>query len=241
MKKMKSDWNKWIPIVILGALSLNPSFSGLANEENASLDKGLRVTDLKIRNFELRREVKSLKTEKANLQVKLSELNKRLADYEKRLAVIASVGKNTEKINGAMLQELIDDRESVKGLIRKQSELQEFSRKALTALNAEQTLMDEYDRKEILVQQELNKVKATLLDPQQGDALVLSKNVELGAVAVNLGYAQGLIQGSEWNVKDGDRKVATIKILEVRRSISLALVTEGSIREILIGSKLEKK
>ena len=238
---MKSDWNKWVPIVILGALTLSPAFSALGNEEKKNLDDELRVTDLKIRNFELRKEVKSLKTEKAKLQIKLSELNENLADYEKRLAVIASVGKNTEKINGAMLKELIDDRESVKRLIHKQSELQEFSRKALTALNAEQTLMDEYDRKEILVQQELNKVKATLLDPQQGDALVLSKNVELGAVAVNLGYAQGLIQGSEWNVKDGDRKVATIKILEVRRSISLALVTEGSIREILIGSKLEKK
>ena len=238
---MKSDWNKWVPIVILGALTLSPAFSALGNEEKKNLDDELRVTDLKIRNFELRKEVKSLKTEKAKLQIKLSELNENLADYEKRLAVIASVGKNTEKINGAMLKELIDDRESVKRLIHKQSELQEFSRKALTALNAEQTLMDEYDRKEILVLQELNKVKATLLDPQQGNGLVLSINVELGAVAVNLGYAQGLIQGSEWNVKDGDRKVATIKILEVRRSISLALVTEGSIGDIPIGSKLEKK
>ena len=142
----------------------------------------------------------------------------------------------------AMLKELVKQRESVKELIVTQSKMQEFSRKALTALSAEQTLMDEYDRKVILVQQELSKVKSTVLGPQQQeDGLVLSVNVELGAVAVNLGYAEGLIQGSEWNVKVDDREVATIKILEVRRSVSLALVTKGSIGDIPIGSKLKKK
>jgi hypothetical protein len=130
----------------------------------------------------------------------------------------------------------------VRELVLRQGEMQRFSRKALTVLSAEQALMDEFDRKMILVQQELKKVKATVLGPEQRkDALVLSVNVELGAVAVNLGYAQGLIQGSEWNVKVDDRKIATIKILEVRHSISLALVTTGSVSEIPLGSKLVKK
>ena len=239
---MKSDWKKRVPIVILGALCLCPAFLALANEEERVSGDELRVADLKIRNYELRKDVKSLKAEKAKLQIQVNELNKKLADTEKRLAVIASVDKTAEEINGAMLKELTNNRESVQELIRKQSELQEFSRKALTALSAEQTLKDEYERKAILVQKELNRVKSTILGPeQQKDGLVLSVNVELGAVAVNLGYAQGLIQGSEWNVKVDGRKVAAIKILEVRRSISLALVTEGSAGDIPAGAKLEKK
>jgi hypothetical protein len=38
-----------------------------------------------------------------------------------------------------------------------------------------------------------------------------------------------------------DRKIATIKIIEARRNSSLALITEGSAKGIIAGSKVSKK
>ena len=69
---------------------------------------------------------------------------------------------------------------------------------------------------------------------------VLRVNLDLNVLAMSQGYKQGIVPGSDWNVRVADRKVATIKVIEVRRNLSLALIVSGKANEIVVGAKIEK-
>ncbi|MDD7984174.1 hypothetical protein PQO01_04300 [Lentisphaera marina] len=240
-KKLQSNWKKIVLLVILGALSLEPWFLGVLNGQNDDFDKELEVADLKIRNFELRKEVEELKLVKVRLQKDLLYKGKQLAVIEEDLALISADVK-PEEVNAVLLKELSSCRNAILALERKQDEFREYGRKALNSLKAEKLLLDEYDNKAALVDQELKIVKNTVFaTKKEGAAYVLSVNAGLNVLAMSQGYAQGVIQGSDWNVTVNDRKVATIKIIEARRNSSLALITEGPAKQIIAGSKVSKK
>ena len=240
-KKLQSNWKKIGLLVILGALSLEPWFLGVLNGKNDDFDTELELADLKIRNFELRKEVEELKSVKAELQKSLLYKEKQLAVIEEDLALI-SAGVTPEEVNAVLLKELSLCRNAILALEQKQDEFREYGRKALSSLKAEKILLDEYDDKAALVDQELKIVKNTVFAAKkEGAAYVLAVNADDNVLAMSQGYAQGVIQGSEWNVTVNDRKIATIKIIEARRNSSLALITEGSAKDIIAGSKVSKK
>ena len=240
-KKLESNWKKIGLLVILGALSLEPWFLGVLNGKNDDFDTELELADLKIRNFELRKEVEELKSVKAELQKSLLYKEKQLAVIEEDLALI-SAGVTPEEVNAVLLKELSLCRNAILALEQKQDEFREYGRKALSSLKAEKILLDEYDDKAALVDQELKIVKNTVFAAKkEGAAYVLAVNADDNVLAMSQGYAQGVIQGSDWNVTVNDRKIATIKIIEARRNSSLALITEGSAKDIIAGSKVSKK
>ena len=240
-KKLQSNWKKIGLLVILGALSLEPWFLGVLNGKNDDFDTELELADLKIRNFELRKEVEELKSVKAELQKSLLYKEKQLAVIEEDLALI-SAGVTPEEVNAVLLKELSLCRNAILALEQKQDEFREYGRKALSSLKAEKILLDEYDDKAALVDQELKIVKNTVFAAKkEGAAYVLAVNADDNVLAMSQGYAQGVIQGSDWNVTVNDRKIATIKIIEARRNSSLALITEGSAKDIIAGSKVSKK
>ena len=241
-KKVKSNWKKIILLVILGALSLEPWFLGTLYAQNDEFDeKELEVADLKIRNYELRKEVEKLKSEKAKLQETLIYKEKQLAGTEEDLALI-SAGIKADEVNAVLLKELSKCRQALRALEQKHNEFREYGRKTLRALKAEEFLLKEYDNKAALVEREMKVVKETVFAAREdGAAYVLSVNADLNVLASSQGYAQGVVQGSEWNVTVNGRKVATIKMIEVRRETSLALITRGIAADIVVGSPLEKK
>ena len=103
-------------------------------------------------------------------------------------------------------------------------------------------MLKEYDNKAALVEREMKLVKETVFAArEEGAAYVLSVNADLNVLASSQGYAQGVNQGSEWNVTVNGREVATIKMIEVRRNTSLALITRGTVTDIVVGSPLKKK
>ena len=153
-----------------------------------------------------------------------------------------SAGVTPEEVNAVLLKELSLCRNAILALEQKQDEFREYGRKALSSLKAEKILLDEYDDKAALVDQELKIVKNTVFAAKkEGAAYVLAVNADDNVLAMSQGYAQGVIQGSDWNVTVNDRKIATIKIIEARRNSSLALITEGSAKDIIAGSKVSKK
>ena len=70
--------------------------------------------------------------------------------------------------------------------------------------------------------------------------MVLDINRKLGVVAIDLGYGDGVTQGSEWQVKEADRKIASLKIVQVRRSLSLGVLVEGKLQDVLQGATVDK-
>ncbi|WDE98293.1 hypothetical protein PQO03_21005 [Lentisphaera profundi] len=240
-KKHQSNWKKWVLLVILGALTLEPSFLGVLNGQDDDFDKELKLADLKIRNFELRKELEELKSVKVKMQEDLLNKGKQLAVIEQDLALISADVK-AEDVNVVLLKELSLCRNAIVALERKQDEFREYGRKALSSLKAEKILLEEYDNKAALVNQELKIVKNTVFAvKEEGAAYVLKLDAELNVLAMSQGYAQGVVQGSDWNVTVNDRKVATIKIIEARRNSSLALIIEGSAKDIKPGSSKVSK
>ena len=240
-KKVKSNWKKIILLIILGALSLEPWFSGALYAQNDEFENELKVVDLKIRNYELRKEVEELKSAKAKLQDALLEREKQIVAAEEDLALI-SADMKSEEINAVLLKELSKCRQALRTLEQKYNEFRDYGRKTLRALKAEPVLLTEYDNKAALVEREMKEVRETVFATREnGAAYVLSVNTDLNVLASSQGYAQGVVQGSEWNVTVNGREVATIKMIEVRRNISLALITRGTATDIVVGSPLQKK
>ena len=240
-KKVQSNWKKIILLVILGALSLEPWFLGTLYAQNDEFEKELKVADLKIRNYELRKEVEKLKSVKAKLQQALLYKEKQIAAAEEDLALISADMKSDE-VDAVLLKELSKCRQALRALERKHDEFREYGRKTLRALKAEEILLKEYDSKAALVEREMKVVKETVFAArEEGAAYVLSVNADLNVLASSQGYAQSVVQGSEWNVTVNGREVATIKMIEVRRDISLALITRGTATDIVVGSPLQKK
>ena len=70
--------------------------------------------------------------------------------------------------------------------------------------------------------------------------MVLDVNKKLGVVAITLGYSDGVTQNSEWQVIEAGKKLASLKIVEVRKSISLGVLTEGKLVDVPQGASVEK-
>ncbi|MFA4944714.1 MAG: hypothetical protein WC789_08455 [Lentisphaeria bacterium] len=64
---------------------------------------------------------------------------------------------------------------------------------------------------------------------------VLAVNPELGVIALDAGAAAGMRPGSWWQVRDQDREVARVRVIEVRSSLSAAQVVEGRIDRLAPG------
>ena len=187
-------------LIILGALSLEPWFLGDLYAQNDEFENELKVVDLRIKNFELRKELEELKAAKAELLALSIYKDKQISEAEEDLALISDDVKSDE-VNAVLLKELSKCRQALRALEQKHNEFRDYGRKTLRALKAEEVLLDEYDNKAALVEQEIKTVKETVfLAREDGAAYVLSVNADLNVLASSQGYAQGVNQGSEWNV-----------------------------------------
>ena len=72
-------------------------------------------------------------------------------------------------------------------------------------------------------------------------ATVVSKNLELNTVVIDLGYKDGIRQTSRFKVLVDDDKVAEIEVVLVDRSVSIAVPVKGKLRDVPIGASVVKK
>lgn len=68
---------------------------------------------------------------------------------------------------------------------------------------------------------------------------VLSANPELGVVVLDAGALSGVRAGSLWRIRDGERVVARVRVIEVRSALSAALVLEGRMSRLAPGLPAE--
>lgn len=72
-------------------------------------------------------------------------------------------------------------------------------------------------------------------------ATVVSKNLELNTVVIDLGYKDGIRQTSRFKVLVDDDKVAEVEVVLVDRSVSIAVPVKGKLRDVPIGASVVKK
>ncbi|MBN2451987.1 MAG: hypothetical protein JXR77_16490 [Lentisphaeria bacterium] len=65
---------------------------------------------------------------------------------------------------------------------------------------------------------------------------VLAVNDDLQVVVLDSGYAVGVRRGTQWQIVRDDAVVARLRVIEVRADISAAVVVDGRLRNIGIGS-----
>lgn len=64
---------------------------------------------------------------------------------------------------------------------------------------------------------------------------ILSVETDLGIVALDVGLDAGVRPGTVWRVFDGDKPVAKLQVVEVRPTLSAAVVLEGSVHRLAAG------
>jgi len=70
---------------------------------------------------------------------------------------------------------------------------------------------------------------------ERREGRILAVNDELQLVVLDVGSADGVRPGTEWDVVDGTRVVGRLKIIESRPGLSAAVSISGSLREIAPG------
>ena len=239
VKKQKNNWKKMRVLSILGALTLEPYFFGVLNAQESTLEKDLDITGLRIQNYELRKELEKYKEDLVAVKRSLYLKEVELQNFRKDLALISDELKSKD-VNAILLKELDQIKNLIYELKNKQDDLKDFSLKSLKSLNAEQVLIDEYIKKVALLEYELSKALEDINPKAASEQYVLRVNSDLNVLAMSQGYKQGIVPGSNWNVRVDNRKVATIKIIEVRRNVSLALIVSGEVNHIVVGAEIVK-
>jgi hypothetical protein len=167
-------------------------------------------------------------------------MESRLSASEAGLAALAAGEVASDPINQMLLTELAKVSRRAADLERTQEELILFVQAALVTLKAEPGLEAEFRRKAAVAKESVRALRDTGSLMPVGKGTLLSVNSDLGVVAITLGYADGVKQGEEWAVVHAGRRIANLRILSVRQTLSLATVTEGELQSLPLGAAVEK-
>lgn len=248
---MKSYWTIFSCIATLCALCLNVgvvythifSFKPLNYQEVMTQEKVGDDTkaELRVRLFEATAELENAQKEIRELKIKLKESQSLLKAHELKIAEIISGEKSGVKINETLLKEIMTLRKE-SGMTSQQFEdMCRFVTNSYKLLKADETVEETFKAKAALIREKLASMLTAGSTKDSKKGMVLDINPKLDVVAINLGYSEGVTQGSEWQVKEDNKKVASLRIVEVRKSLSLGILTEGKLQDVLQGATVERK
>ena len=72
--------------------------------------------------------------------------------------------------------------------------------------------------------------------PKRQECRVLAVSDDLQVVVLDRGFKDGVREGTRWHVVNGSEVLAKLRVIEVRASVSAALVVEGRFKAIGVGA-----
>jgi hypothetical protein len=247
---MKSHWTVFTCIATLCALCLSTVmvYLFLTSQEvidNKELmaqedpDSGA-VTELRVRLFEMKQQLKEAHSERRELQLKLNEALVAVKAHELKFAELISGEEDGAKVNESLLKEIVALREGSGLTSRQFEEMCAYVRSTYKLLQADKTVKEKFKAKAALIRAKIASLLTAGKLQNSENGMVIKVNEKLDVVAISLGYSDGVTQGSEWQVKEVDRNIASLKIVEVRKSISLGVLTKGKLQDVLQGATVER-
>ena len=247
---MKSHWTIFSSIATLCALCLNVvvlytfqmglkdlDYQEVMAQEN--LEKDTKA-ELRVRLFESKSKLEEAQKELRELKIKLKESEALLKAHELKIAEIISGEKSGVKINETLLKELMTLRKESGMTSQQFDEMYRFVLNSYKLLKADETVEETFKAKAALIREKLASMLTAGSSKESKVGMVLDINPKLDVVAINLGYGDGVTQGSEWQVKEDNEIVASLKIVEVRKSLSLGILTKGKLQDVLQGATVER-
>lgn len=197
------------------------------------LEKRLIEKDLLIRELSLKR------------NSSLAELLK-LRSSLKKLAYKDSLQLNSvmdaEELNKVLVLELKAYKVSVLQQEKALLALEFFLEEKFKALKA--PLKDQEEIKKYVSAVRKQNLKDLISSSElvkNGTATVVSKNLELNTVVIDLGYKDGVRQASRFKVLVDDEVLAELEILLVDRSVSIGIPVKGKLIDVPVGASVVKK
>lgn len=248
---MKSYWTIFSSIATLCALCLSIGvvytfifgsksldYQEVMTQENVSDET---IAELRVRLFEAKSKLENAQKEIRELKIKLKDSQALLKAHELKIAEIISGEKSGVKINETLLKELMTLRKESGMTSQQYEELCRFVVDSYKLLKADQTVEETFKAKAALVREKIASMLTAGSSKKSKKGMVLDTNPKLDVVAINLGYSDGVTQGSEWQVKEDSGNIASLRIVEVRKSLSLGILTEGKLQDVLQGATVERK
>ncbi|MCH2206805.1 MAG: hypothetical protein MK132_13165 [Lentisphaerales bacterium] len=198
------------------------------------------VADLKVKLYENKLQLLKAKKELKKRELELTETLALLKAQEMKIAEIISGDKDGARINEALLNDLIGQRDKSVQASRQFEDLVNYVTDSYKLIKADEAVEKEFKAKAALVREKIAVMLSAGNLQSRKSGMVLDINRKLGVVAIDLGYSDGVTQGSEWQVKEDDRKIASLKIVQVRRSLSLGVLVEGKLQDVLQGATVDK-
>ena len=247
---MKSHWTIFSSIATLCALCLSSvvlytfqvSFETLDYQEFMAQENVVEDTkaELRVRLFEAKSKLEKAEKELRELKIKLSESQGLLKAHELKIAEIISGEESGVKINETLLKELMTLRKESGMTSQQFDEMYKFVLNSYKLLKAGETVEETFKAKAALIREKLASMLTAGSSRKSETGMVLDINPKLDVIAINLGYSDGVTQGSEWQVKEDNNIVASLKIVEVRKSLSLGILTKGKLQDVLQGATVER-
>ena len=193
----------------------------------------------------------SLKTLTASLAESNAEaevFRRKFADLESRMEALglASASKDRAKLEQRLLAAVSDLRLAQKERDELRDQLLGLNEALLRYLKTSQG-GDAQARADVEAQLRktnelvLKSTSANVQEPQQSlmDASVLSVKEEWSFVVANIGEQQGVKIGMPLRVMRGDQKIATLRVVDVRRRICGAVIEDSGKEKIKVGDRLQ--
>jgi hypothetical protein len=247
---MKFYWTVFTCLATLCALCLSSVivFDYLKNAKSLDLQGFMyaenlekdAVAELRIRLFEVKEELKVGRKESVKLKLSLEKALTDLKMYELKVAEIISGEESGARINESLLKELMVLQEKSGMASQQFEELYKYVINSYRLLKANDTVKEKFKAKAALVREKVASLLTAGKLQKHDTGLVLSINTKLDVLAINLGYGDGVTQGSEWQVKEAGKIIASLKIVEVRKSLSLGMMTKGKLQDVPQGATVVK-
>ena len=247
---MKSHWTIFSSIATLCALCLSlvvlytfqVGFKVLDYQEFMAQENVVEDTkaELRVRLFEAKSKLEKAQKELRELKIKLNESQGLLKAHELKIAEIISGEESGVKINETLLKELMTLRKESGMTSQQFEEMYKFVLNSYKLLKADETVEETFKAKAALIREKLASMLTAGSSKKSKTGMVLDINPKLDVIAINLGYSDGVTQGSEWQVKEDNKFVASLKIVEVRKSLSLGILTKGKLQDVLQGATVER-
>ena len=248
---MKSKWTIVGHIVTLCALSLSVGVFYMSRIE-CSQARDERVmkqeeadigslADLQIKVFEMKRELLVERKKLQGLQLKLKDTESLLNKYRLRSAGILSGETNGKEINEFLLKELKALKKKAGWTSLQFDKLREFVLNTYKLQKTDDSVVEKFNVKTALISEKLESILALGRSQDQTRGLVLDVNEELDVVAIGLGYSDGVTQGSIWQQVDAGDDPVMLRVIEIRKFLSLGVLVQGRLQDVLRGAAVERK
>lgn len=248
---MKTQWTITGHIVTLCALCLSvavvynePVWCKSARNQQVMKEESASegaLTDLRIRLFEVKKKLAAENIARQKLQIKLKEAEVLISLYETRVAGMFSGEVDEGKINKLLIKEFKALKKEAASTALQFDSLKAYVLDTYKLQKADETVFGKFEAKAALISDRLESMQVAGRSEDRKEGLVLDVNKQLAVVAISLGYSNGVTQGSEWQITEAGKVLASLKIVEVRKSLSLGVLTEGKLQDVLQGATVEKK